>query len=502
MAKENKVDLEELSEYVFVHPDDYERRWTLAKKLYMAWEYNDALKHLLVLKKKWARKLNVLRYLAATYYRLGLYDEAIVELRGITEQWPGEVAVWEQLARVYEVAGRNADAANTWEQIVRISPSHPIAARSVQRLRTPSGDARRDDLRLRDSDSGIDLSPYRICKNCGAQNSDEFERCWQCHSALRNEDVPIDSVHAVSSVKNNAWVRTLAGGMSTVAALSMSVYVTLHTLREISVGSGSAYGPVYDALAEALLIPRILCAVVLAVAWPLALWTGFRVTGGRPLPWPSLCGAGLLLASISYLSMWAPVPWLMYAPLAPAAASLAVILVFSGASFGRGTSAWFAHGIIVLVAGVGAFAATAGIQPILQLHAIVDYNEKMLAVREPGSVPIFATNTAGSRDVTWSPTGSTWLDQFGNTVIIKASLDGAEDTISAEGTISISLLHKDERIGTDGPVPNSIVARVLPDESYKLHVSGPEKVRIEVLSNGALQPMNALQPSNEIGESP
>ncbi|MCC6152972.1 MAG: tetratricopeptide repeat protein [Candidatus Hydrogenedentes bacterium] len=489
MAKENKADLEELSEYVIVHPDDSERRWMLAKKLYMAWEYNDALKHLLILKKNWARKLNVLRYLAATYYRLGLYDEAITELRAITELWPNEVAVWEQLARVYEVAGRNAEAANAWEQIVRISPSHPIAARSVQRLRTPSGDLRRDDLRLRDSDSGIDLSPYRICKNCGAQNSDEFERCWQCHSALHNDEGPIDSVHAISAVKNNVWVRTLAGGMSTVAALSASVYVTLHTTRTISEGTGSAFGPVYDALAETLLFPRIICAAVLAIVWPIALWIGFRATGGRPLPWPSLCGSGLLLASLAYLAMWAPIPWLMYAPLVPAAASLAVILAFSGTAFGRGIGAWLAHGVLVVVSGVGGFAAAAGIQPILQLPAIVDYNAKMMSVRAPGSVPIFTTETTGGRAVIWSSTGSTWLDQFGNAIIIVADIGGAE------GTVSVSLMSGDEPIGTEGPVPNSIKARVLPDVSYKLHVSGPTGLKIDVVSKGALQPRNALEES-------
>ena len=95
------ADLEELSQYVTSHPDDYAQRWRLAKKLYMAWEYNEAIKHLLILKKNWTRKLNVLRYLAATYYRLGRYMDAISELKEILQQWPSETAVWEQLARVY-----------------------------------------------------------------------------------------------------------------------------------------------------------------------------------------------------------------------------------------------------------------------------------------------------------------------------------------------------------------------------------------------------------------
>ena len=143
---------------------------------------------------------------------------------------------------------------------------------------------------------------------------------------------------------------------------------------------------------------------------------------------------------------------------------------------------------VFIAAGVGAFAAAAGIQPILQLPAIADYSEKMMAVKEPGSVPIFSTEGAGNRAVTWSPTGSTWLDQFGNTVIIEADPGDQQ-----QATIAISLLSGEEPISTPGPVPNSIMARVIPDVSYKLHVSGPEKASIKVSSKGALQPMNATE---------
>lgn len=78
----------DIAKYVEEHPDDYEQRWRLAKKLYAAWEYRLALEHLQVLRNEWQKRLNVVRYLAATYYRLGRYDEAVAELREAIETWP------------------------------------------------------------------------------------------------------------------------------------------------------------------------------------------------------------------------------------------------------------------------------------------------------------------------------------------------------------------------------------------------------------------------------
>jgi hypothetical protein len=487
MGTGQKADLEELSQYVAVHPDDYERRWALAKKLYMAWEYNDALKHLLILKKGWTRKLNVLRYLAATYYRLGLYDEAIAELNTIAQLWPNEVAVWEQLARVYEIAGRTTDAAHTWEQIVRISPSHPTAARSVQRLRSASGDAQREDLRLRDGDGGIDLSPYRICKNCGAQNSDEFERCWQCHATLRNEETPIDSVHAAPRPKSTAWLRTLVGGLATVAFLSAGVYVTLIALRRIDQGLPSGYGPVYDVLAKALVVPRLLSAAVLTAAWPLSLWCAFRLSGARPLPWPSLFGTGLLLSSLTYLCMWVPVPWLLYAPLLPAAISLVAILSLGAAKAPQSIAAWILHGAMVLLAGAGSYAGLAGVQPFLQLPAMVYYDSAMSALATPESLPFFASVGSGSCKVQWGSTSSSWLDEQGRSVIIEA--DPEESGVQ----VSLALRRGEIEIGRPGPTDNTISVQVVPDVPYALSAVAPQGAVFVVRSRGVLQPIRSEQ---------
>lgn len=87
------ADVWEIAEYVESHPENYDQRWRLCKKLYTAWEYRLALEHLLVLKNEWTQKANVRRYLGATYYRLSRYDEAVSELEEAVEIWPGETGL-------------------------------------------------------------------------------------------------------------------------------------------------------------------------------------------------------------------------------------------------------------------------------------------------------------------------------------------------------------------------------------------------------------------------
>jgi Flp pilus assembly protein TadD len=118
------------------NPDDHEQRWRLAKKLYTAWEYRLALEHLQILKNEGPERINILRYLGATYYRLGRYDEAIKELRSAIATWPDEIGIYEQLARVLEIAGDHVGAADMWDMALQLDPHHPMAAHAAERLRS------------------------------------------------------------------------------------------------------------------------------------------------------------------------------------------------------------------------------------------------------------------------------------------------------------------------------------------------------------------------------
>lgn len=224
------TEIDELRTHLEHHPDDHATRWTLAKKLYMGVEYGEALGQLAILKEKWVRKLNVSRYLAATYYRLGQYDDAVAELRQALKEWPDEVALHMQLARVYEVAGNREEAARSWEEVLRINPRDAMAAEAVDRLsREPEATAE-EDLHLKQSDSGINIAEVRVCSNCGAQNSPDFDRCWQCHAVLPGRDgrtptpmpLPRDQKPA-----SHSWVWVLLTGLVIVAVVALGVFTGL-----------------------------------------------------------------------------------------------------------------------------------------------------------------------------------------------------------------------------------------------------------------------------------
>lgn len=130
------ADTWDIARYVEANPDDHEQRWRLAKKLYTAWEYRLALEHLQILKNEGPRRINILRYLGATYYRLGRYDESVKELEEAIAIWPEEIGLYEQLARVLEIAGDHLKAAEMWDKTLEIDPHHPMAGHAADRLRS------------------------------------------------------------------------------------------------------------------------------------------------------------------------------------------------------------------------------------------------------------------------------------------------------------------------------------------------------------------------------
>ncbi|HRI86708.1 MAG TPA: tetratricopeptide repeat protein [Candidatus Hydrogenedentes bacterium] len=478
-------DLSDLAEYVVVHPEDYDRRWTLAKKLYMAWEYTEALKHLQILKKNWSRRLNVLRYLAATYYRLGRYDEAITELREITTMWPDEIAVWEQLARVYEVTEKRAEAAKAWEKIVALNPSHSLAARSVQRLRSKTSDSVRDDLRLRDSDSGIDLSPYRICSNCGAQNSDEFERCWQCHARLNSGEPSSDIPSPAVPLRSKRWPLTALGGLLTVAACSASIFlITRHLNQGAWTDVDVTHETVYAVLSESLLIPRLATFLFLLVSWPLALMLAFRMFNSRKLSYGTAFGASLLLSSVTHLALWAPLKYSAYAILAPGVLSLVVVYILASDSVARVVGIWIVQGFLSIILGLAAFMLTAGSQPILQLPNIIRYQSSLSAIRTPGEYPLFSEKVGTARTVRWGSTGATWLDHAGRRMLIEIEPTEAGDPLQ------VRILSGGKVVGEASAPPYRIPIEVQINAVYEIFVTGPEDAYYLATAHGILRPQS------------
>lgn len=478
-------DLEELAQRVTMNPEDYELRWRLAKKLYMAWEYNDALKHLLVLRKNWSRKLNVHRYLAATFYRLGRHDEAISELQDTLRHWPAEVSVWEQLARVCEVAERHDDASEAWNQIRRLNPAHPAAVRSVQRLMTPPEDSARKDLRLGDSDSGINLARYRVCRNCGAQNSEEFERCWQCHAALRRQSsLDTDTPHVELVEASVPWIWTLIGGLSTVSALSVCTYLVFTQWGKLPLNEDPLpLETLNDALAVQLFIPKLLAAVTLLVCCPVALWGGFRLFGESPPAWISLVGAGALIAAVTYAASWMPLEWIAYAPLLPLLAAFGAVIALSRIGWGKTLGIWAIQlGVIAVVVG-GCITAMAGGELLRELPKILNAHKTAASVATPPMYTLVSGLTPIDRALVWQKTEVSWINMYANRVVLEFDFKNPEIPIEVE------IKHGTEVVAQVSKPPYRFTMDVIPEHTYELRIRSEEPVAVRGVSRGILVPV-------------
>jgi hypothetical protein len=412
------ANVKELEQFVKDNPQDHEKRWRLAKKLYMASEYKLAMRHLQVLKRDWEPKQNVMRYLSATYYRMGRYEEAIAKLEDAIEEWPEEVGLREQLARVYEVADRRDDAARVWEAIEQACPDHPLASRAANRLRKKSGLSAEDDLGLHDSDSGIDLSPVMVCPNCSAQNSVEFERCWQCHALLSvDETTPVPMAFEEPVEKTPSPIWPFAKGFGFVATIAMGVYLTLaYVAPEMQSSEPVARMTVHQTILRGLAVPRAIMLLALLVAWPAFLYVSLKVFRVKEMPHGQPWGLAIFLSAFAYLLSWTPIAVL------PAIVAVVIItaailtpLVFA-MGWPRGIGAGLIHGLLACAVGCSVFLGVAGLEPITEASAINAYRQQHDKGPEPGVYETHRGNAPFTIIHQFDKTGSPWLDQAGGVV--------------------------------------------------------------------------------------
>lgn len=417
----DQSDMWELAQYIEEHPDDHEERWRLAKKMYLSWEYRHALEHLLVLKKEWSPRLNVLRYLAATYYRLGRYDEAIAELENALSRWPDEVGLREQLARVKELAGDRVGASQVWKTIAESNPEHPTASSAIRRLHAKPQNTPKEDLGLMDSDSGVGLKVGIVCPQCGAQNSPDETRCWQCND-------PIGHPTPGPRRKDKGPAVTLAAGPSTetlvtiVAAIGLVIAGLCFylSIRMYLRGATSAEFQGYQTLGQlyelGMTQTRLALGAALYLGWPAALWISLSFLNARlRIPPAFVTLTGLLLAGLAYLCTWLPsnALWL-FLVVPPGAAALFIYGTFKLPTK-QAATLWAMHLGIMVVVILSTILTAERMQlgvvynpfseiPKIMAHSRTDTADRSTTIAPSGSiVPI-------RQRVRWESTGSAWLD--------------------------------------------------------------------------------------------
>lgn len=480
----------ELERYVEAHPEDYAQRWRLAKKLYMESEYRIALEHLLVLKKEWIKKLNVLRYLAATYYRMGRYEDAIAVLDEAIETWPDEVALREQLARVLESSGRKDDARAAWEEVLRLNPNHRLADAAVRRLASGHGAAvtYNEPEAFMESDSGADLAPKVACSQCGAVNSADFERCWQCHAPLPRSATPAPAMrsptHTARPIDRKALAKQCA--MVGLLVLGAVVVTAYHMLRE----RGLDLAGVPPATVQAALIAHVgktwaIVGAITLFAWPLIIAASLWPVGGIQRSWDKVVLVGMALASISYLLWWVPRWGYVIAPVVTAGAGLYLMYQSFRVTLGQAVAAWSLQLVLALALHVGIFVGLEGFRPIREAGTIFAFALRHDTTRGAGVHPVARVPTPLQIGVRFESTGSVWLDGIGHDAVFEVASEGGANRLHVE------LRDATGRVLTRHDIDNDtfrFTYPVVPGQEYAISVGGEPRIGMVLTVHSVMKP--------------
>lgn len=476
------TDVWDIAHYVEAHPDNHAQRWRLAKKLYMAWEYRLALEHLQVLKNEWERQINVSRYLAATYYRLSRYDDAIRELESAISEWPDEVGLYEQLARTLDAAGRKPEAIEVWEKIARQEPDHPFAKRAVEHLRRME----RKELESSGAQTPAAVAAAELmeasCPHCGAMNSAEFTRCWQCHGSMLEagqvEEEQESSVQALIRESESSW--GLVTGLAIAGLLALGVYLTL---RAFAGQQPHALGDIPETLSgfllSTLLITRVIVGLTALIVWPILWRVSALFAGMDDIQNDVLYRCGAVLACVTYIVSWVPGSLIYLIVLVPAVLSCALAFGALKGPFARTFSLWVVQGAAMAIVVVALLAGRHGIGIVTDVPAMFRFasSEVQTSMEREAWTPF----ELGLR---WESSGSKWLDENASTVRISVQTAPHTKPIFIELQESGQTLAFKE-FTTENYAFN--YSPIVPSKVYRLALTGEEGVDVTVSVSGVLQ---------------
>ena len=519
------ADIWDTAENVEQNPDDHAQRWRLAKQLYSAWEYDQALGHLLTLKQQWEPKLNVRRYLAACLFRLGRHEEAVAELREAIALWPDEIGLQEQLTRVLESMGAHARAVEVWQEIARKKPDHPLAAKAITKLRrreaagaqpavagvraaremagldTPQRDSRgpidEDDgyFSSQSPEKGGDIARETLaCPKCGAANVGTVTRCWQCGGRIADD--PFSEFDRTEEPETGMAFSpetiSMAAIAAVVALLLVGLYLSLSMLGAAGpAGEGVAVRSVWELYQHQIGYSRALTGLVAVVFWPLAFWLGvLLVRPPKPVPGMLTVLAGLLMGSLAYAMSFLPPPLTLLAVFLPMVLSLMLVLSSFGMPVGRAVGAWAIQFGMVLAACTATFVASESfllkepLNPLREAAAVARFMGVSGGGAMPGSYRFPQDKVPVSQDVAWHHTGSVWLDRRADAVAftLRSEREDAQLKFQIYDETGARVFDY-----VQGRTYN-LVFSVIPGKKYTVAVSGQAGDGVQIILEGLLQP--------------
>jgi hypothetical protein len=481
------ADIAELKQIVRDNPDDHEQRWHLAKKLYRVGEYRSSLKHLQYLRENWTPKLNVFRYLAATYYRMGRYQDSVAQLEDALREWPDEIPLREQLARVFEVTGDSERSGAVWQEILRMNPDNTVAQQALVRKndepRKEEPEKKADapataapppvaaHVPLQDHDFGLDFGTGVACPNCGAFNTEEFERCWKCHAllSLTSSDSEAPRGRNRNRRRSSAAVWTPIAAIGLVFILAGGIYLTLTEYMAIrqNPAEEAVFRTVYGTLNAECLLTRLVMGLVMLGVWPFVLWVTVTLLGLHTVDLPRVFVTGLFLAGVMFLVLWLPPQYVPYFALLLLLLSALPMVVFFEINPFSALEVWAIQLVVVICCMVACFVLREGGAALKGFPAVMRYAKQHDAAPDAGVLRLPQFSTPYECTFTWAPSGSEWFDAKAGKTSVKLE---AGDT----GLFEVELKDVTGTVFYDpaAKMPFTFTHQVVPARQYQLLIKG------------------------------
>jgi len=497
------AELWDVAAHVESNPEDYPQRWRLAKKLYAAHEYRLALEHLNVLKNEWTPKTNVRRYLAATYFRLGRYEEAIAELEDSIKDWPDEIGMREQLAYVLKADKQLEQALEAWEEVLRLQPDHAVARKSIEKLTKEimSGEdaheaktrAEHDFKKIEDIPTPAPM-PGMECPNCGAQNSEEFGDCWRCGSPLphaKRIDQPILFDMAERSFFIESKLLGRVGAIATMGVMLCALFLGILLLQKYNEGI-TALTSVDQIYSYELVPSRMAAGLALLFFWPIVLRITILALRIKPRPKAiHIYIGGVLLGALALVVLLAPVPAPLLVPGNAILLFMALVVSVIAMQFrmGRALLVWGVHFTVMLMLGFAVFWGTEmyrygdTLNPVAEISALWEFSNASRDSMNSGPVRLPSSLTPVEDQAQWQSTGSPWLDGKISTVIINIRVEDERADLRFQ-IYEDGKLQFHEELGKKQN--HQFNHTVTPGTTYKFRVVGSENQVVQVLLQSLL----------------
>lgn len=229
-------------------------------------------------------------------------------------------------------------------------------------------------------------------------------------------------------------------------------------------------------LSHEWLYARLATGLALLAAWPAAIWLGALLCCDARQKPRKLVGAGLFLAALTHLFLWAPVNLLVLAAAAPLLASLVVIWMACSGKTSRLLGVWVFQAVVVATVGAGTFIANTGVAPFKDFAALTQAasaGEKA----EAGARTALATgDVPATYHLVWRSTGSSWLDSMGRLVHFEITPTDPSLPLDVEFREAGQIF----RSNAMEQYPYGFTHQIVPGRSYSLSVSGDASTQVSV----------------------